>query len=82
MRDKDSLLDVYARLSKAMNEVLDQYRAHYELTPTEILPWLMSTISGQFAMTNYSERFVSSSLDRVFEDYIKKRREKETCASG
>jgi len=51
----------------------------YCLNSKDLLPFLTSTLCGQFAISGLKEEFVKLTLDRMFDSYkeIKERKEKE-----
>lgn len=65
----------HAEMQRAFAEV----GLTYCLNAKDLLPFLTSTLCGQFALAGLKEEFVKATLDRMFENYlrIKERMEKE-----
>ena len=57
--------------------IVDKYKILYCLSPRDLLPFLTATLTGQFAISEYSEEFVKKTLDRIFEKYKEKKLELE-----
>lgn len=43
----------------------------YCLSPKDLVPFLIATLCGQFALAGYSEEFIKKTLDHMFESYLK-----------
>ena len=60
-------------LQDDLTNVVNQYALLYCLSPRDLLPFMTGTLTGQFAISDYSEEFVKKTLDRMFDKFKEKR---------
>lgn len=63
----------HKKLQEDLIEVLGKYSLLYCLSPRDLLPFLCGTLTGQFAISDYSEEFVKKTLDKIFDNFKEKR---------
>jgi hypothetical protein len=65
----------FEEMHEELARVLHKYSLLYCLSPRDLLPFLSATITGQFAISDYSEEFVKQALDRIFDKFKEKRKQ-------
>lgn len=58
-----------------LHVLLHGFAKEKRLDTAEMLGYLTATISGTFAMNGYGEVFVKKTLDRMFDEYLRKKKE-------
>lgn len=73
MAGKQAKLQVYKEIQNAIGEIA----LVYCLSAKDLCPFFSSTLCGQLALAGYSEEFVKETFDRMFESYLRIKKEKE-----